>query len=187
MSVQTQTQPPPPTANGHVNGHANGHTTGTNGTTPTATTAGQSEDRSDRVLSSSGWSKLGKNYNVNAGPQAATQFIHVEYMEEFVFPRIDAHLAAHESAPPAAKLRILNLAAGTGAELELILKRYWEGQDQATKDRVGAALDIVVSDAAEGMLDVAKTVIERHQAHDIAKAQIVDAQVGRGGRAMQLS
>lgn len=83
--------------------------------------------------------------------------------EQFWFPKMDETLRARKDQSP---LKVLALACGTGAEVEVMCSRY-------DKDQVS----ILATDYAEGMVEAAKETIKRIGAQDRVNVQAMDAMV----------
>lgn len=140
-------------------------------TTTTNITKHKMAATSSQVPDSASWSSLGSRFNIDGG-RPPTLPAHYWPIETYVLPKIKALLNTNASQP----VKVLILAGGTGAELELLM----EGLEREGVEK--GKVKVTQSDAAQGMLGVAEELVNKRGWADVVECRVLDAHVSWAGR-----
>lgn len=90
-------------------------------------------------------------------------------LETYVLPKIKALLSTSPTSP----VKVLILAGGTGAELEVLM----EGLEKEELEKMKGRVKVTQTDTAQGMLGVAEELVQKRSWQDVVECKVVDAQV----------
>lgn len=113
-------------------------------------------------MNSEAWSRHSKSYNAPSGQSQTLPMVQSAFDAQW-FAKLDK-LIADRNSP----LRVLLLACGTGAEVEVLCGRYSKQQ-----------MTILATDFATGMVEATKSCSERVGKQDMVEARVMDAMVSR--------
>lgn len=116
---------------------------------------------SEPLLTSTSWSEHARRYNRRDGQALTLPMLQAAFEGHF-FGHLDKIVNRQMDRP----VDILCLCGGTGPELELLCERY-----------DAAAIKVLFTDNADGMIQIAKESIASHAYEDRVKTQLMDAMV----------
>jgi ubiquinone/menaquinone biosynthesis C-methylase UbiE len=113
-------------------------------------------------MNAESWSKHSTSYNGPSGDPLTLAMVKSAF-EAIWFPKLDKLIIDKKRDLP---LKVLALACGTGAEIEILCSRYDKSQ-----------VSILATDYADGMVQMTQNCVERLGKQDMVTTKVMDAMV----------